>query len=45
MRTTDYSAPHYVVFSTPVLPRPSYAQIFFSAPYSQTLTAHVPPST
>jgi len=27
--------PHYVVFSNPLLPGPTYAQIFCSAPYSQ----------
>ena len=41
---TDHSAPHYVVLSIPLLPRPSYAQIFSSAPYSQTRSAFVPPS-
>ena len=34
--STDHQAPHYVVFSTVLLPLPSYAQIFSSAPYSQT---------
>ena len=43
MRSTDY-APHYVVFSTPLSPRPPQAQIFSSAPYSQTPSAYVPPS-
>jgi hypothetical protein len=29
--------PCYLVFSTPLLPRPSEAQIYSSAPYSQHL--------
>ena len=29
-------------FSTPLLPRPSWAQIFSSTPYSHTLSAYVP---
>ena len=37
-------APHYVVFSTPLLHRPSQALIFSSAPFSQTPSAYVPPS-
>ena len=37
MNRTDHIAPHYVVFSTPLSPRCSYAQIPSSAPY-------VPPS-
>jgi hypothetical protein len=36
---TDRKAPIYVVFSTPLLPRPSWAQIFSAAPYSQTFLA------
>jgi len=43
--STDNQAPNYVVFSTPLLPRPSQAQIFSSAPYSQTPSTYVPPST
>ena len=35
----------FVLFSSPLLPRPSYAQIFSSAPYSQTPSSYVPPST
>ena len=35
VRRTHHSAPHYVVFSTPLLPRSSEAQIFSSSPYSQ----------
>jgi len=42
--STDHEAPHYVVFSTPLLPRPSQAQISSSAPYSQTPSAYVRPS-
>ena len=33
--STDHKASHYVVFSTPLLLHPSYAQICSSAPYSQ----------
>ena len=42
--STDREAPHYVVFSTLLVPRHSYAQIPSSAPYSQTPSAYVPPS-
>ena len=42
VRSTDHSAPHYVVSSTPLSPRPSQAQIFSSPPYSQTPSACVP---
>ena len=38
----DHSAPHYVVFSTPLLPSPSQVQIFSTALYSQTPSAYVP---
>jgi len=34
VRSTDHKDPRYVVFSTPLLPRPSYAQIFSSTPCS-----------
>jgi hypothetical protein len=44
LRSTDHKAPHYVVFSTPLLPRPSSAQIFSSTPYFQTPSVCVPPS-
>ena len=40
VRITD----HYVVFSTPLLPRLSQAHIFSWTPYSQTPLAYVPPS-
>jgi hypothetical protein len=40
-RSTEHNAPYYVVFSTPLLPRPSYAQISFSAPYSRKPSANV----
>ena len=33
--STDHKAPHYVIFSTLLLPRPSQAQIFPSTPCSQ----------
>jgi hypothetical protein len=36
VKNTDHSAPHYVVFSTPLSPRPSYALILYSTTYSQT---------
>ena len=42
--STDLSAPHYVIFSIHPLSRPSYAQIFLSAPRSQIPAAYVPPS-
>ena len=35
---------HYLLFFPPLLPRLSQAQISSSAPYSQTLSAYVPPS-
>ena len=44
VRSTNHYAPHYVVVSTPLSPRPSEANIFSSAPYSQTHSAYVPPS-
>jgi hypothetical protein len=34
--STDHKAPHYVVFSPPLSPRPSHAQIYFSALCSRT---------
>jgi hypothetical protein len=34
----------YSFFLIPLLTLPSYAEIFSSAPYSQTPSAHVPPS-
>jgi len=36
--------PHHVIFSTPLLPRPTQAQLFLSAPYSWTPSAYAPPS-
>ena len=44
VRNTDHKSPHNVVFSTTLLLRPSYPQIFSSAPYSQTPSAYFPPS-
>ena len=38
---TYYKASHYVIFSTPLLPRPCYAQIYFSVLYSWTPSAYV----
>ena len=42
--STDHEAPHYVVFSTSALLRPSQDQISTSVPYSRTPSAYVPPS-
>ena len=39
MSCTDHEAPHNVVFTTPLFPRPSYDQIAPSTPYSQTPSA------
>ena len=44
VRSTEHEAPRYVVFSTPLLPRPSYVQIFSSALYSRKPSAYIPPS-
>ena len=44
VRSTDHSAPHYVVFSTLLLPHLSWAYIFSSVPYSQTPLDYIPPS-
>jgi len=43
MKSTDYKAPRYVVFSTPFLTLPFQAQISSSAPFSRTPTSYVPP--
>jgi hypothetical protein len=40
----EYRALCYVVFSTPLLPHPSWAQIASSAPYSRKPSAYIPPS-
>ena len=40
----EHKAPCYVVFSTPLLPRPSKAQVSFSATYSRKPSAYIPPS-
>jgi len=37
--SSDHEAPHYVVFSTPLLPYPSWVQISSPAPYSLWLLA------
>jgi hypothetical protein len=42
-RSTDHEAPHLAVSSSPLLPILTYAQISFSAPYSQTPSAYVHP--
>lgn len=44
VRGTDQAAPHSAVSSTPLLSCPSWAQIFSSLSYSQTLSAYVPAS-
>ena len=41
---TDHKAPCYAVFSTPLLPNPSWAQISSSAPYPPKPSAYIPPS-
>jgi hypothetical protein len=38
----DHSVPHYLVFSTPLLPRPFYAQICSSEPLFKTPSAYSP---
>ena len=43
LRTTDHTARHYAVFSTPLLPRLSSVQIASSAPYSRKFSACVLP--
>jgi hypothetical protein len=43
MRSTDHET-YYDVFSTPLLPRPSKAQLPSSTLYSQTRSAYVTPS-
>ena len=40
--SAEHKAPCYVVFSTPVLPHPYWAQISSSATYSRKLSAYVP---
>ena len=42
--STDHQVLHNAVYSTPLLPRHSWAQIFSSAPYSQTASPLDPPS-
>jgi hypothetical protein len=44
VRSTDHKVPRYAVFSTRLLPSPSYAQISSSAPYSRKPSAYIPPS-
>jgi len=38
VNSTEHKDPRYVVFSTPLLPRPSQHQISSSAPYFRTLS-------
>ena len=40
----EYRAPHYMVSSTSLIPRPSKAQVFSSTSYSQIPSVCVPPS-
>ena len=40
----DHKAPHYIVCSPHVLPRPSWTQMSSSAPYSRISSAYIPPS-
>jgi hypothetical protein len=42
--TTEHKAPCYAVFSTPLLPHPSRAQISSSALYSRKPSAYIPRS-
>ena len=42
VRITEHRAPRYVVFSTPLLPHPSWAQISSSAPYSRKPSVYIP---
>jgi hypothetical protein len=44
VRSREYKALCYVFFSTPMLPHPSWAQIFSSAPYSRKPSVYIPPS-
>jgi hypothetical protein len=46
LRSTDHEAPQYEVFSTPLLPRPSWTQIFYSTtylclPYSKNISSGI----
>ena len=43
VRSTDHLVPHYVLFSTLLLPRPSYAQTSSSEPFFKTPLAYIPP--
>jgi hypothetical protein len=43
-RGTEHKAPCYAVFSTPLLPNSSWAQISSSAPYSRKHSTYIPPS-
>ena len=42
VRNREHKAPRYVVFSTPLLPHHSWAQISSSAPYSRKSSAYIP---
>jgi hypothetical protein len=44
MRNTNHKALCYVVFSTSLLPHPSWAQLSSSATYSRKLSAYIPTS-
>jgi hypothetical protein len=43
LKSTYHLAPHYVVFSIPLLPRPSKTQTFSSASYSRIPSTYVLP--
>ena len=44
MRSTGHKAPPYIIFSTPLLPRPSYIKIPSWATYSPTPSVSLPPA-
>jgi hypothetical protein len=44
VRSTEHKALCYAVFSTPLLPHSSWAQISFSALYTRNPSAYIPPS-
>ena len=44
VRSTEHKAPFCVVFSTSLLPRPSWAKISSSALYSRKPSSYIPPS-
>jgi hypothetical protein len=44
LKSTEHKVPCYVVFSTLLLPNPSWAQIFSSALYPRKPSVYIPPS-